>query len=51
MGVRSFTADPSSSVGPGKEGTYAGLMAKVTHHFRNCLRMPLADKFISLCTM
>lgn len=29
MGVRSFTADESSGVGPGKEGTYAGLIAKV----------------------
>lgn len=29
MGVRSFTADESSGVGAGKEGTYAGLMAKV----------------------
>ena len=28
MGVRSFTADGSSGVGKGKEGTYAGLMAK-----------------------
>ena len=28
MGVRSFTADASSGVGKGKEGTYAGLMAK-----------------------
>ena len=28
MGVRSFTADGSSGVGRGKEGTYAGLMAK-----------------------
>ena len=30
MGVRSFTADESSRVGPGQEGTFAGLMAKVT---------------------
>ena len=29
MGVRSFTADESSKLGPGQEGTYAGLMAKV----------------------
>lgn len=29
MGVRSFTADESSNVGAGKEGTFAGLIAKV----------------------
>ena len=29
MGVRSFTADESSKLGPGQQGTYAGLMAKV----------------------
>lgn len=29
MGVRSFTADESSKVGQGQEGTYAGLTAKV----------------------
>ena len=38
MGVRSFTADSSSRVGAGKEGTYAGLMAKAS---RNSL-LPLA---------
>ena len=30
MGVRSFTADESSKLGPGQQGTYAGLMAKVS---------------------
>ncbi len=30
MGVRSFTADDSSKLGPGQQGTYAGLMAKVS---------------------
>ena len=29
MGVRSFTADESSNLGPVQQGTYAGLMAKV----------------------
>ncbi|CAL5221257.1 g3414 [Coccomyxa viridis] len=31
MGVRSFTADDSSKLGPGQQGTYAGLMAKIPH--------------------
>ncbi|CAL8468466.1 g8006 [Coccomyxa elongata] len=31
MGVRSFTADESSGVGAEKQGTYAGLMAKIPH--------------------
>lgn len=30
MGVRSFTADESSKLGPGQQGTYTGLMAKVS---------------------
>lgn len=29
MGVRSFTANESSKLAPGQEGTFAGLMAKV----------------------
>ena len=29
MGIRSFTADPSSEVGKGREGTFAGMMEKV----------------------
>ena len=33
MGVRSFTADESSKLGAGQEGTYAGLMAKVSFSF------------------
>ncbi len=37
MGVRSFTADESSGVGAEKQGTYAGLMAKVPAPSLDCL--------------
>lgn len=37
MGVRSFTADESSGVGAEKQGTYAGLLAKVPAPSLSCL--------------
>ena len=33
MPIRSFTADPSSKVGGGKQGTFAGVAAKVCYIF------------------
>ena len=39
MGVRSFTADSSSKLASGQEGTFAGLMAKVGFSYLSAVRL------------
>ena len=43
MGVRSFTADASSKLASGQEGTFAGLLAKVGVPYLSAVR--LSDRY------